>query len=93
MPKLPDILESTATVALAEMISQESSEMTSKCGFPSYLLAGALVFAAVRVALNTLEEKEEEKLSAETLQSLFSNAVENAYFLYTQTQESDKNLH
>tara|TARA_R100000963_G_C4562344_1_gene50700 strand:+ start:67 stop:348 length:282 start_codon:yes stop_codon:yes gene_type:complete len=93
MPKLPDILESTATVALAEMIAQESSEMTSKCGFPPHLLAGALVFAAVRVALSTLEEKEEQKLSAETLQSLFSNAVENAYFLYTQTQESDKNLH
>lgn len=86
------MLESTVTVALAEMIAQESSEMTSRCGFPPHLLAGALVFAAVRVALNNLEEKEEE-LTPETLQSLFSNAVENAYFLYTQIHDSDKNLH
>jgi hypothetical protein len=91
------MIEATITVALAEMIAQESSEMTSKCGFPSHLLAGALVFAAVRVALNTLreeeEEEEEKELTPETLQSLFSNAIENAYFLYTQTQESDKNIH
>jgi hypothetical protein len=93
------MIEATITVALAEMIAQESSEMTSKCGFPPHLLAGALVFAAVRVALNTLreekeeEEEEEKELTPETLQSLFSNAIENAYFLYTQTQESDKNIH
>ena len=90
------MIEATITVALAEMIAQESSEMTSKCGFPSHLLAGALVFAAVRVALNTLKEEEEEEekeITPETLQSLFFNAIENAYFLYTQTQESDKNIH
>ena len=61
------------------------------------MLAGALVFAAVRVALNTLKEEEEEEeekeITPETLQSLFFNAIENAYFLYTQTQESDKNIH
>ena len=88
-----DVEELTSlTIVLAEMLEEQSTEVASKCGFPPHLLAGALVFAAVKAAIVLHHPKE---LTEETLKKGFSDAIENAFLLYTQPTDHyrNKSLH